>query len=86
MQQAEARRRLTARQCLVDGSHNVNVLLRHRLLLKPRGFEGFARVGVQLCPCLLAVPGSWRRTPWLGALLVLAGLAAVIHGAFALVT
>src|SRR5205823_14537896 len=29
MQQAEARRRLTARQCLVDGSHNVNVLLRN---------------------------------------------------------
>ena len=36
--------------------------------------------------CLLAVPGSWRRMPWLSALLVLAGLAAVIHGAFALVT
>ena len=35
--------------------------------------------------CLLAVPGAWRRTPWLAALLVLAGLAAVVHGALALV-
>ena len=36
--------------------------------------------------CLLAVPCSWHRMPWLGALVVLAGLAAVMHGAFALVT
>jgi hypothetical protein len=36
--------------------------------------------------CLLAAPGAWRRMAWLGALLVAAGLAAVLHGAFALVS
>ena len=36
--------------------------------------------------CLLAVRGAGRRSTWLGWLLALAGLAAVGHGAFALVT
>ena len=36
--------------------------------------------------CLLAVPGAWRRTRWLGTVLVAAGFAAVLHGAFALVS
>jgi hypothetical protein len=36
--------------------------------------------------CLLAAPGGGRRIRWLGAVLVVAGLAAVIHGAFALAT
>ena len=36
--------------------------------------------------CLLAAPGAWRRARPFGALLVAAGLAAVLHGAFALVS
>ena len=36
--------------------------------------------------CLLAAPGAGRRMRWLGAVLVAAGLAAVLHGAFALVS
>jgi hypothetical protein len=35
--------------------------------------------------CLLAVPGAWRSARWLGAVLVAAGLVAVVHGGFALV-
>ena len=36
--------------------------------------------------CLLAAPGARRRTPWLAWLLAVAGVAAVGHGVFALVT
>ena len=34
--------------------------------------------------CLGAGAGAWRRMPWLGVVLLVAGLAAVIHGAVAL--
>jgi len=36
--------------------------------------------------CLLAASSAWRRTRWLGTVLAAAGLAAVLHGAFALVS
>jgi hypothetical protein len=36
--------------------------------------------------CLGAAAGAWPRMRWLGALLVVAGLAAVIHAAVALAT
>ena len=36
--------------------------------------------------CLLAAPGAWRRAPWLGGLLAVAGVAALGHGVLALVT
>jgi hypothetical protein len=36
--------------------------------------------------CLGAAAGAWRRMRWLGALLMAAGAAAVIHGAAALAT
>ena len=34
--------------------------------------------------CLGAAAGAWRRSRWLAAVLVAAGLAAVIHGIVAL--
>jgi hypothetical protein len=35
--------------------------------------------------CLLAAASAWRRTRWFGVLIAVAGLAAVVHGVFALV-
>ena len=36
--------------------------------------------------CLLAAPGAWRRIPWLGVVAAVAGVVAVVHGSFALLT
>ena len=34
--------------------------------------------------CIVASPFAWRRARWLGALLAVAGLAAVIHAAISM--
>lgn len=36
--------------------------------------------------CLLAAPGAWRRARWLGVLLAVAGIAAVIHAMISMAT
>ena len=41
-------------------------------------------IAVGAC-CLLASVGAWRRIAWLGVVLAVAGLTAIVHGALALV-
>ncbi|HXJ62999.1 MAG TPA: hypothetical protein VNN79_04520 [Actinomycetota bacterium] len=36
--------------------------------------------------CLVATPGAWHRARWLGALLAVAGLAAVVHAVISMAT
>ena len=57
MKDLAGRPEVAASHCLVDPAHSLDVLLRHRLLRQPHGFEGFRRgSGTSSTRTALAVP------------------------------